>query len=159
MEIATSITFEPLLGTEEATIDDKGRLLFSTKKRGRLGERFAIAIGASGCLVAYPKVMWDSLLANMFRVDANNLGRQDYTRLFLGNADDDMKFDGQNRVVIPLKLRELCGLKDKVLIIGCGDRVEIWPKEEFSKFEADQEGYAKARREKMAEAMRKMKEE
>jgi DNA-binding transcriptional regulator/RsmH inhibitor MraZ len=56
-EEATTV-LKPLIGTDEATIDDKGRILVGKKKRERLGEPFAIAVGEVGCLVAYPEPVW-----------------------------------------------------------------------------------------------------
>ena len=49
---------KPLIGTDEDTIDDKGRLLVSKKKRERLGEDFVMALGATGCVVVYPELVW-----------------------------------------------------------------------------------------------------
>ena len=43
-----------IVGWEETTIDDKGRILVGKKKREKLGEDFVIAVGTCGCLVAYP---------------------------------------------------------------------------------------------------------
>jgi len=156
--MVASLAFEPLLGTEEANVDDKGRVLFSNKKRLRLGERFAVTIGPDGCLVAYPRAIWFPMIENIFKSDITNSGRRNYTRSLFSYADDEMKFDPQGRTVIPQKLREACGLKDKVLLIGCGDRVEIWAKDEYAKFEADPDGYGQARRERLDAATRQMKE-
>ncbi len=151
MDTVASFSFEPLLGTDEATIDDKGRILFSTKKRARLGEKFVVSLGTTGCLVAYPKPVWFDVINSVLKVDPTNLGREIYTRLVLGQADDDMKFDSQGRVVIPQKLREMANLRDKgqVLIIGCGDRAEIWARDEYDKYLKDPEGYGQERREKL----------
>lgn len=141
--------FVPLIGTEEATVDDKGRILFSKKKRERLGESFTIAFGAAGCLVAYPKLIWDGKLEEIFGDEsAHSQGRDQYTRLFLGLADDELKFDGQGRVVLPQKMRDIARLKekDKVLLVGCGDRVEIWAVGEWDKYNEDPSGYGVNRR-------------
>ncbi|HWA82344.1 MAG TPA: hypothetical protein VG820_02850 [Fimbriimonadaceae bacterium] len=147
---------KPLIGTDEATIDDKGRILVGKKKRERLGEPFAVAVGEVGCLVAYPEEVWQRKVAEMLSFDSLNQGRQQYTRLFLGYADDDLKFDQQGRVVVPQKLRDLAKLSDKVLLVGCGDRLEIWAKEEYERFQEDTEGYGAKRREALAKAYGQM---
>jgi MraZ protein len=148
--------FKPLTLTDEATIDDKGRILISKKKRERLGEPFAIALGASGCLEAYPEWVWRRKLQDMLQHDTTNLGREQYTRLILGAADDDLRFDAQGRVVVPQKLRELANLKDKVLVVGCGDRLEIWAAAEYAKYMADPQGYGQERRTAIEEAQKRM---
>jgi len=148
--------FKPLIGTEEATIDDKGRILFSKKKRDRLGDGFAILWSTSGCLAAYPAGVWERMLEEILQYDSINEGRSQYTRLVLGTAEDELKFDGQGRVVIPQKMREAAKLKDKVMLVGCLDRVEIWARDEYELFLQDPETYGRQRREAVAKAYNEM---
>lgn len=148
--------FKPLTGTDEATIDEKGRILVGKKKRDRLGESFAIALGPSGCLEAYPEQVWRRKLEDMLQHDTTNLGREQYTRLILGSADDEQRFDSQGRFVVPQKLRDLAKLTDKVQLVGCGDRLEIWAKNELERFEKDPEGYGKDRRQAIEKAQAQM---
>lgn len=126
--------FQPLIGTEEAVVDDKGRLLISKKKRERLGEEFAVVLGKSGGVVVYPGKVWEMLFEEIFRVETMNPAREQYTRLVLGSAEDDLSFDGQGRMVIPKRMREEAKLNGDVLVIGCGDRIEIWNRVEWEKF-------------------------
>ena len=95
-----------LVGTDEAVLDDKGRLLFSKKKRDALGENFVLAQGPLSNLVLYPANTWAELVADFGKYERLNFGRQQYTRLLFGTAAADLKFDGQGRLVIPAKLRE-----------------------------------------------------
>jgi MraZ protein len=152
----------PLLGTEQATMDEKGRVLIGTKLRKRLGPEFAMALGESGSINAYPKSEWAILVRDVTCRDPRDEWRQKYCRQFFGNAADDLDFDVQGRVVIPRKLRELACIEDKVTIIGMGDHIEIWSKpvydhliknassqsdaltgmRKFSNFKPDQEKYA-----------------
>ena len=132
---------KPLVGTEEATIDDKGRILMGKKKRERLGRDFTIGLGALGCLVAYPQPVWQRLLTEIFSHDSTNLGRAQYSRLTLGLAEDELNFDAQGRVVVPRMLRDRAKLTDKVLLIGCGDRLEIWSKPEYEVYLRNPDGY------------------
>lgn len=153
---ALGANFKPLIGTDEATIDAKGRILVSKKKRDRLGEPFAMALGNLGCLVAYPEVVWRRMFDEIMQYSYINQGRQQYTRLILGLADDELKFDVQGRVVVPQKLRDLARLDKEVLIIGCGDRAEIWAKEEWEQFNRNPDGYAQQRKEAIEKAYQQM---
>lgn len=150
-------TMKPLMGTEEAIIDAKGRLLLSKKKRERLGESFVIAVGHPGCLAIYPEKVWDGMLADIMQYESINDGRQQFTRLVLGLAEDELSCDGQGRVVIPQKLRELAKLTKEVLIIGCGERAEIWAKEEWEKYNENPDTYGQQRRNAIAKALGQMK--
>jgi MraZ protein len=145
-----------LLGTDEATIDDKGRILISKKKRDRLGETFTMALGTVGCLVAYPEDRWEQMVEQILSFDSINQGREQYTRLVLGLADDDLKFDQQGRVVIPQKLRDLARLKDKVMLVGCGDRLEIWSRSEWEQYNEYPDTYGQKRREAIEKAYQQM---
>jgi MraZ protein len=120
----------PLLGTEEAVLDDKGRVLVSKKKRERLGESFTLILGKVGCLMMVPDWAISKLMSDLDEYDMLNPAREDYTRLVLGTAEEDISFDAQGRFVIPARLRQAASLseKEKLILIGCGDRVEIWTK-------------------------------
>lgn len=140
--------FEPLIGTEESSLDDKGRILFSKKKRERLGDGFVILIGKLNCLILYPASIWKLLVNEALRGPVMDPAREDFTRLLLGTASDRLSFDAQNRIVIPKELRKEARLHedDKVHIVGCGNRVEIWSHDEWAKFQGNPENYEKDRR-------------
>lgn len=156
MAEGTEIIFKPLIGTDEATVDDKGRILIGKKKRERLGEPFAMAVGEVGCLVAYPEKVWQRTVKEIMDRDTLNNGRSQYSRLLLGNSDDELKFDQQGRVVVPQKLRDAAKLTDKVMLVGCGDRLEIWAKDEYERYLEDPEGYGAKRRESFERAYGRM---
>ena len=153
----TTVSSKPLLGTDEATIDDKGRILVTKKKRDRLGENFTIAVGACGCLVAYPEARWNAVVDEILSSDAINIGREQYTRMIHGSADDECNFDAQGRVGVPKKLREVANLKGEVLLIGCGDRVEIWAKNEYEMYQRFPLEYGKDRRAAIENSYKQMK--
>ncbi|MDR3688594.1 MAG: hypothetical protein P4L46_04385 [Fimbriimonas sp.] len=149
--------FREILGTDEATIDNRGRILLSKKKRDRLGDSFAMALGEVGCICAYPEARWRARMKEINGYPPNNQGKLKYTRLLLAGADDELSCDPQGRVVIPKKLQEMGKLKEKVLIVGCGDRIEIWDPEEYVKYEAAPDEYNKERRLQMVSAYNEMK--
>lgn len=148
---------KPLLGTDDAIIDGKGRILISKKKRDRLGDGFAMCLGENGCIHAFPGERWDEIIADIYKYDPINHGRRQYTRLVLATADDDLTCDDQGRVVIPQKLRAMANLTKEVKILGCGDRLEIWDVKEHELFEENPDTYGAERRESIEKAYREMK--
>jgi MraZ protein len=150
---------KPLMGTDEATIDDKGRLLVGKKKRDRLGKDFVFAISENGVLAAYPLSTWNAVCGELANVKPINLGRQIYARMVMGTAEDDMNFDQQGRVVIPLKLRELSKLGERVVLVGAYDRLEIWSTAEWDRYQDDPKVYGRRRLESIREAMDLMREQ
>ena len=147
-----------ILGTELVTLDEKGRLLLAKKKRERLGPDFAIVHGEVGCLIAYPKARWEKLAREILDRPTTNPGRQQYSRLLLANSEDDMNCDTQGRFVIPKELRGLAKLGKDVLLVGCGDRMEIWIPEQYAKYKEDPDNYERGRRATLELAERRMTE-
>lgn len=148
-----------LLGTEEATLDSKGRLLFSKKKRDRLGEPFFIGLDGRGCLVAYPEATVDRLFAEIEDSQILNEGREEFSMLLAGKMEDDIHFDKQGRVVIPQRLRDEAGLEKDVVLVGAVDRVYIWPRDKYEDHKAQLSGKAgSSRAEQMNWARDRMKE-
>lgn len=158
-EAVSSSKLKPLLGTEEATIDGKGRILIGKKKRERLGDNFAMCIGENGCIYAYPEGRFEQIIDEINRYDPINQGSRQYSRLVLSTADDELGFDDQGRVVVPQKLRGMAKLVKDVTILGCGDRLEIWATEEYAKFQEFPDSYGAARRQSIEKAYREMKGE
>ena len=64
------------------------------------------------------------------RVDSANVIRN-----FLRNAED-ITLDNQHRLALPSALSEWAGISQKVIIIGVGDRLELWGPEELDKVDA-----------------------
>lgn len=148
--------FKPLIGTDHAVIDEKGRVLVSKEKRDRLGENFVMILGKNGGVIMYPEPVWMKLFEEIFAVETMNPAREEYTRLVLGNAFDGVGFDQQGRMVVPKRLREEARLTDEVLLIGCGDRIELWDRDEWVKFNFAPEKYNPERRDAIEEAYSKM---
>lgn len=142
METPNPQLLQPLIGTEEVTVDAKGRVLVSKKKRDRLGASFAVGIGVKGCFVAYTEQAWEQLLTQLQSPDAIDLGSDTLREIMLGEAEDGIEFDGQGRFVVPLRLRRLLKLEgSSSLLIGAQDKVELWPAAEYEIYKADRRAY------------------
>jgi MraZ protein len=146
-----------LLGTEEATIDDRGRILVAKRKRDGLGESFVLSIGKLGCLCAYPVATWSVLMAEIDACDPNDPNTERYERLMCGEALGEIRFDAQFRFLVPQKMRDVSKLKDKVFLVGCRNRVEVWSKSEHEEFTKNPETYQAERRQRYESAYNLMK--
>ena len=49
-------------------------------------------------------------------------------RLLIGHATD-VELDGNGRVLLPPKLREFAGMAKKLVLLGQGNKIEIWSEE------------------------------
>lgn len=144
------MAMEPLVGTEEANVDEKGRVRLSAKKQQRLGQGFVLFHDPVGCLSAVPAKIWRQRLYEVLTQPASAIERDIATRDLGSWAEDDINTDAQGRFVIPHRFREALGLNKEVVLVGAIDRVEIWAKPEYEKFAKAKLQHARARRE-MAE--------
>ena len=116
------------LGEYNHTIDAKGRLIIPVKFREALGESFVITKGMDGCLFVFDESEWTSFSEKLRALPMINKETRQFTRFFLSGADE-VSVDKMGRILIPQNLREFASISKDVLLVGVGNRVEIWSKE------------------------------
>lgn len=118
------------MGEYNHTLDAKGRLIVPSKLREGLGESFVVTKGLDGCLFAYGLKEWD-IFADKLRVlpMADKKTRQ-FTRFFLAGADT-VTLDKMGRILLSANHRQYASLDKEVVLVGVGDRVEIWSKDRW----------------------------
>lgn len=137
MGTASRISAASLLtGTEEVAVDDKGRLVMNRAKRAALGDSFSMGFDFNSRLAAFPDRTVEEMVALIYSAPANDEARLILERMVIGTMETGMKFDAQGRVVIPQTLRADAGLVKEAVLVGCGDRVEVWPKDEYYEYRA-----------------------
>lgn len=148
----------PLVGRYPSKVDGKGRILLSKANRDRLGEQFVFGRAYTGVLAAYPKDIWWGI-EDFVESAPIGLARDEFEREMFGDAEYDVSFDDQSRVVVPSRLREVTGVKigTEVMVVGCRTRVEIWPIEDLQKYDANPDAFNKARNERLERLYRELK--
>ncbi len=117
-------------GEYSHSIDSKGRLIIPAKYREALGDGFVLTKGLDGCLMAYDNAEWEAFEDKLKDLPSTNPSVRKLQRFFMGGASD-VESDSQGRVVIPSTLRDHAGLKKDAVLIGMGNRIEIWSKEKY----------------------------
>lgn len=120
------------MGEYHHTIDDKGRLTIPSKIRYELGESFIVTRGLDGCLFVYPKNIWDNIVRK-YQELPNVKDARNFMRFFLSGATN-IEFDKQGRINISSPLIKYADLKKDCVVIGVGDRLEIWSEERWNSF-------------------------
>lgn len=120
------------VGEYHHTIDDKGRLTIPSRIREELGSDFVITRGLDGCLFIYKKEDWN-ILINKYQALPNVKDARNFMRFLLSGANTAC-FDKQGRININLPLIKYADLKKDCVIIGVGDRLEIWDKSRWDNF-------------------------
>lgn len=121
------------IGEYNHNIDNKGRITLPAKFRKNLGETFVITRGLESCLFVYSKDKWDSLNNKLDRLTFTSKNNRTFKRFFLSGAIEG-EFDSQGRVNITSPLITYAKLLKECVVIGVGDHLEIWSKENWEDF-------------------------
>lgn len=109
------------------TIDAKGRVTIPAKFRDELGNRFVVTRGLEDCLSAYSFERWKRIEDKLSEISLTNKAGMKLTRLIMGNAIE-CEVDKMGRILITQTLRDKAGLNKDVVLLGLGDRIELWDK-------------------------------
>ena len=112
-----------LYGRFQHNIDAKGRIFVPAKLREKLGDGFIAAAVMDHCISLYSLEEWDKLqegLAAMPMTKARKLQR------YLSANAADVQVDSQGRILLPRHLLDYASLEKEALVIGAGNRAEIW---------------------------------
>lgn len=117
-------------GSNNISTDAKGRVSIPTKHREDLlrlsGGRMVVTISPNDrCLLMYTLTAWESVERKLISLPSLNPKTRKLKRMLIGHADDcDM--DGSGRILLPAPLREFAMIKKKAVLVGQGDKYEIW---------------------------------
>lgn len=114
-------------GTFHHNIDSKGRLIIPSKLRDSLGTEFVVTQGLDTCLYLYSTEEWERFTEKLDQLGNSKLARD--TKLFFRSNAADLEMDAQGRTLIPVELRESVGIRKGVVIVGSGEKAEIWSEE------------------------------
>src|SRR5271156_2139107 len=116
-------------GATKLTLDDKGRLVIPPKHRERQHEhaagRIVFTIDKDQCLLIYPLPEWELSERKLMGLPSLNATARRLQRLMVGHATD-LPLDGHGRVLLPPELREFAKLERHGMLIGQGNRFELW---------------------------------
>lgn len=116
-------------GANKVTLDSKGRMVMPTRYRDRIVERsngrLVVTIDRDQCLLLYPLPDWEEIERKLMRLPTLNEHARRLQRLMVGHATD-LELDGHGRVLLPPKLREFAGLTRDAILLGQGNRFELW---------------------------------
>ena len=127
------VVVEVLMGEYAHTIDAKGRVILPADFRSELGESFVITKGLDSCLFVYEQAEWDALSEKLRQLPLAKPEARAFVRFFFSGART-LECDKQGRFLVPGTLRSYAGLKKDVVLIGVSNRVELWDKAAWEKY-------------------------
>ena len=119
------------LGTYNISLDEKGRFNVPAKFRGTLDQSGPqqVVCAMEPFLVVFPQKEWAENEEKLSTLNAFN--KEDRTRLreFYSRATDcEMK---SGKILLPLNLRDIAGLKKEAVLVGMSKTFEIWSPERW----------------------------
>ncbi len=117
-------------GVQQINVDAKGRMAMPTKHRDALNltdaGQLIITIDINArCLLIYPLSTWEEIEQKIQKLPALNKSARRLQRLMLGYATE-IEMDSNGRVLLSPPLREYADLEKKVVLVGQGNKFELW---------------------------------
>jgi len=131
--IVPEIVFQ---GTSALTLDAKGRVAVPTRHRDALmsavSGQLTLTKHPVGCLLVLPRPTWVELRERLMSLPMEADG---WRRIFIGSAVD-VEIDAGSRIHISPELRADAALIRDVLLIGMGQRLELWDSARYAAHES-----------------------
>ena len=121
------------IGEYNHNLDEKNRIMIPSKFREQLTDTFILTRGLDGCLVIYSIDSWNNITSKLNTLPFTKKDARNFLRFIASNAID-LQFDKQGRIVIPNNLKMHASLSKECVVIGTLDKIEIWSKENWDKF-------------------------
>lgn len=124
-------------GEYEHAIDRKGRVIIPATFRKTLQtnniDTIFLTRGLDGCLFVFSEPEWRVAEAHFKQVPFTKAEGRKFNRLFFSGAIE-VRLDRLGRVLVPKHLKEFAQIKQDVMIVGVGNRMEIWSKDKWREF-------------------------
>ena len=123
-------------GFSTLSIDSKGRLAVPSRYRDRLqsisdGNLVLTLNPLDRCLWLYPVPEWELIESKLADLsDFDKQGRR--AKQMMRGYAADCQMDGQGRILIQQELREYAGLDKQVVILGQGNKFELWDQQAWN---------------------------
>ena len=127
-----------LLGEFKHNLDSKNRLTIPARLRLELGEKPILTRGLDNCLFIYPHRDWELFMEKLNKLPMGQAKARNFKRFILSGACE-IEIDEMGRALIPELLKKYSGITKEVIIIGVGDRIELWNEDIWNKYIAEAE--------------------
>lgn len=121
------------IGEYHHTIDEKGRIIIPSKFRESLGKEFIITRGIENCLFIYSLQNWADITNKLSSLPFTKKDARTFNRFFMSGATN-VELDKQGRVNISKPLIDYANIIKDCVVIGTGDRLEVWSQESWNSF-------------------------
>jgi MraZ protein len=121
-------------GVAQISLDSKGRLAVPARHREALilrsAGRLVITVDSDKCLLLYPLPDWEPIQQKLMSLSSLNPRIRDLQRRLVGYAED-IEMDAAGRLLISPALRNFASLTKSVVLVGQGNKFELWDREKW----------------------------
>jgi MraZ protein len=127
-----------LTGTYERALDDKLRLALPKRLRELLAGQGQLVLtpGTDGSLALFPQAAFAAMAEKLASRSPTGQDVRAFSRLLYAQSHS-VEVDSQGRMRLPVELARLAALEGEVVLLGVGDRVELWNKPRWERYLAD----------------------
>ncbi len=131
------------LGEYEYRVDNKGRLPLPPKFRQEFVNGLVLTRGQEACIFGYRNDDFEKN-ANTITLAPERIIESEQQRKLkraIFASAERLIPDSQGRIALPASLRNYAQIKDVAIIVGVGDRIELWNPESWApaKIEAEKQ--------------------
>jgi MraZ protein len=121
-------------GVAQLSLDSKCRLAVPSRFRETLTERcggqLVVTADSDRCLLIYPLPDWEPIEQKLMSLSSFNPQIRELQRRVVGYAED-VVMDATGRILVPPALRAFAQLGRSVVLVGQGNKFELWNKESW----------------------------
>lgn len=124
-------------GEYECKIDAKGRMVLPAKVKAKLPDvntnELVVKRGFEPCLVLYPMLEWKKVFNKVSGLNEFSKEYRMFQRNFLRGAME-VDLDASGRILVPKSMTKFASIEKEVILVGMGNRLEIWNPEQYEEY-------------------------
>jgi len=93
--------------------------------------QLVVTVDRDHCLLLYPLPEWEEIERKLVRLPSLNKQARRLQRLLIGHATE-LELDGHGRILLPPPLREFAQLEKRIVLIGQGNKFELWNEQHWN---------------------------
>ena len=129
------------LGEYEYKVDNKGRLPLPPKFRQEFVNGLVLTRGQEACIFGHRTADFENNANTLAPERIIESEQQRKLKRAIFASAERLVPDSQGRIALPVNLRNYAKIKDTAIIVGVGDRIELWNPESWTpaKLEAEEQ--------------------
>src|SRR3989338_1579176 len=132
------------------SIDPKKRVSLPAKFRKEVGKKVIMTHGLDNCLSIYTLKEWEKIAEKLGNLSMGQADQRSFNRFMLAGAVET-DVDSVGRILVPDFLRDFAKLKNKVVLTGVHNHIEICDEKAWRTYKSKIENQADVLAEKLGE--------